>query len=336
MIYYITTKKEVRIVYINRIELKRRAKQLVRTGTPNPMVVALIFILATTWLSTVLDLVVENPLNKAMGIIEEWSLAMNLEENVAPSMMDAMSQQLMSCFHGSKAVIGLLVAVLMALYSLVVNFGYYSHTLQKIRGEETSVGEIFSWFGMAGKIILLQILKTLYIYLWSMLFVIPGVIAMYRYRMADYCLLDDPNISALEAIRRSKKLMQGRKMDLFTMDVSFFGWLLLETIVAQFAASLVGMLVAPMMGSLTVPLGITMIVSLIVTTAFSVYLVPYMQYTYAGYYVALKEMPKAPPVNPGAPQPPFVNPPDGFNQNPWGSNASETKEDDSNNEGWNQ
>lgn len=323
-------------MYINRIELKRRAKQLVRSGTPNPMVIALIFVLATTWLSTLLDLVVENPLTKVVELATQWSMAMNLEGSVSPSMTDAMMQQMMNCFHGTKAMIGLLAAVLVALYSLVVNFGYYSHTLQKVRGEETSVGEMFSWFGMAGKIILLQVLKMLYIYLWSMLFVIPGIIAMYRYRMADYCLMDDPDISALEAIRRSKQLMKGRKMDLFTVDLSFFGWLFLESFVAQFAAGLVGGFVAPMIGSLTVPVGITMIVSLIVTTAFSVYLVPYMQYTYAGYYVALKEMPQAPPVNPGATQPPFVNPPDGFNQNPWGSNESETKENDSDNEGWNQ
>lgn len=323
-------------MYINRIELKRRAKQLVRSGSPNPMVVALIFILATTWLSTVLDLVVENPLNKVMELATQWSMAMNLEGNVSPSMTDAMMQQMMNCFHGPKAMFGLLAAVLMALYSLVVSFGYYSHTLQKVRDEETSVGEMFSWFGMAGKIILLQVLKMLYIYLWSMLFVFPGIIAMYRYRMADYCLMDDPDISALEAIRRSKKLMQGRKMDLFTVDLSFFGWLFLESLAAQFAATFVGMLVAPMIGSLTVPVGITMMVSLIVTTAFSVYLVPYMQYTYAGYYVALKEMPKAPPVNPGAPQPPFVNPPDASNQDPWGRTNNDTKENDSNNEGWNQ
>lgn len=328
-------------MFINRIELKRKAKQLVRTGTPNPMLIALIFVLATTVLSMVLDLIVVNPLNQAVEIFNELTMAVNLGGNITPGMVDAMQQQMMSCFQGPKAAVGLLAAVLMALYSMVVNFGYYSHTLQKVRGEETSISEMFSWFSMAGKIILLQVLKIIYIYLWSMLFLFPGIVAMYRYRMADYCLLDDPSISALEAIRRSKKMMRGRKMDLFTVDISFFGWLFLESLVAQVALTFVGRLVALITGALIVPVWIGSVVSLIVTTAFSVYLVPYMQYTYAGYYVALKEMPQAAPVYPGTTtQPPFVNPPDAPDQTPWGGSQngsqSQDKQDDPNNEGWNQ
>ncbi len=323
-------------MYINRLELKRRAKQLIRSGSPNPMMIALIFLLATTWLSAVLDLVVENPLNKFTEVYTQWSQMMSAGDSISPAMMDAMKQQMMGCFQGTEAVVGLLLAVLVSLYSLVVQMGYYSHSLQKVRGEETPIGELFAWFGMAGKIIWLQILRLIFIYLWCLLFLIPGIIAMYRYRMADYCLLDDPDISALEAIRRSKAMMKGRKADLFSMDLSFFGWLFLEMFTASFVGMFVQGLLQGLLGAETAPVMVVTLVSLLVTTAFSVYLVPYMHYSYAGYYQQLKEMPKAPPVYPGAPQPPVVPPTNPPRQDPWDRAEPEHPKDDSDNEGWNQ
>ena len=61
-----------------------------------------------------------------------------------------------------------------------------------------------------------------------MLFVIPGIIASYRYRLAYYILIDDPGKGALQCINESKLMMHGKKLDLLTIDISFIGWYILD------------------------------------------------------------------------------------------------------------
>jgi hypothetical protein len=70
-------------------------------------------------------------------------------------------------------------------------------------------------------------LKGLYEFLWGLLFVIPGIIKSYAYRMTPYILADSPNLSASEALRLSESMMRGHKMELFILDLSFIGWYIL-------------------------------------------------------------------------------------------------------------
>ena len=65
---------------------------------------------------------------------------------------------------------------------------------------------------------------------------IPGIIAAYRYSMATYIMAENPTIAPTEAIERSKALMDGRKGDLFCLDLSFFGWALLTVLTAGIGA----------------------------------------------------------------------------------------------------
>ena len=71
---------------------------------------------------------------------------------------------------------------------------------------------------------MLNLLITLKVIAWSLLFVIPGIVAAYRYSMATYIMAENPGMQATEAIERSKALMDGRKGDLFCLDLSFIGW----------------------------------------------------------------------------------------------------------------
>ena len=73
----------------------------------------------------------------------------------------------------------------------------------------------------------LNIVITLYVFLWSMLFIIPGIIAGYRYRFAVYNLCENPDIGVMEAISMSKAQTAGYKGDLFLLDMTFIGWNLL-------------------------------------------------------------------------------------------------------------
>lgn len=92
-------------------------------------------------------------------------------------------------------------------------------------------------------------------FLWGLLFVIPGIVASYRYRQALYLLLDHPEMGIMECISESKRMMRGHKAELFILDLSFLGWSLLTII--------------PFV---------------------SVYVLPYMQSTYAIYYMHLREL----------------------------------------------
>lgn len=73
--------------------------------------------------------------------------------------------------------------------------------------------------------------KGLYTALWSLLFVIPGVIKAYEYRMIPYLLAENPNMDMNEAFNRSKNMMYGNKWDAFVLDLSFIGWYILTSFI---------------------------------------------------------------------------------------------------------
>lgn len=70
--------------------------------------------------------------------------------------------------------------------------------------------------------------KQLFTFLWSLLFVIPGIIKKYEYRMIPYLLAENPNMDMDEAFARSRDMMYGQKMDTFILDLSFIGWFMLS------------------------------------------------------------------------------------------------------------
>ena len=86
---------------------------------------------------------------------------------------------------------------------------------------------LFDGFGFTGKIILLNLVTGLFVFLWSLLLVIPGIIAIYRYRFALYNLCENPELGVMDALRLSKQQTMGFKLDLFVLDVTFIGWGLL-------------------------------------------------------------------------------------------------------------
>ena len=92
--------------------------------------------------------------------------------------------------------------------------------------EQPNIMKVFSGFtdNHLGDNIILGILMWLYIFLWSLLFIIPGIIKSYSYAMAYYIKLDHPEMEANQCITESRKLMKGHKWQLFVFDLSFIGW----------------------------------------------------------------------------------------------------------------
>jgi len=88
-------------------------------------------------------------------------------------------------------------------------------------------------FGFDGQnymeIIKTMLLTDIFIFLWSLLLIIPGIVKSYSYRMVPYILADNPNIGVKKAIALSNEMTMGHKFDMFVLDLSFIGWYLLGT-----------------------------------------------------------------------------------------------------------
>lgn len=111
----------------------------------------------------------------------------------------------------------------------LLNVGYFSCFLSIVRNKTASLdGCVSAITDNIGTKFVATLLVMLYTFLWSLLFVIPGIIKSYSYAMTNYILLDRPELSATDAIKESEKMMDGHKMDLFILDLSFIGWILLS------------------------------------------------------------------------------------------------------------
>lgn len=131
----------------------------------------------------------------------------------------------------------ILLAVLFLLTLVitpVLGLGCNHYFIQRTRGNELGFGGLFSRMGSFGEALWLYLRMAVQIFLWSLLLIVPGIIAAIRYSMAPYYLADDPSIGASEALRRSKEAMAERKMNFFMLVVSFLGWTLLATMLQTY------------------------------------------------------------------------------------------------------
>ena len=149
------------------------------------------------------------------------------------------------------------ISIVVSLVTVVLSAGYILYALNVRKGLETPYSTMFDGFLFVGKIILLSIVQYIFIFLWSLLFIIPGIIAGYRYRFALYNLCENPEMGVMEAINMSKAQTRGHKWELFVLDLSWIGWNLL-------CALTLGIL--------------------------SIWISPYIQQTDIGYFQAIKEM----------------------------------------------
>ena len=108
--------------------------------------------------------------------------------------------------------------------------------LKLTNGEKIAIGDAFAKLGQFWPAFKVTFLTSLFTALWSLLFVIPGIIKTFSYSQAMYILAENPNIGAREAIKRSMAMMEGHKMELFVLSLSFIGWGLLCGITFGIAA----------------------------------------------------------------------------------------------------
>ena len=138
---------------------------------------------------------------------------------------------------GNQVVGSLLSSAGSILITPPITLGLVMVFLNVTYGEEPKVGTIFEPFKTNyGKSIALSFLVGIFVLLWCLLLVIPGIIMAYAYSQSFRILCENPEMSPMECIKESKRIMKGRKMDLFVLQLSFIGWILLVCVTFGIAA----------------------------------------------------------------------------------------------------
>ena len=127
-------------------------------------------------------------------------------------------------------VVAIVMAVAYFILGSIIQIGYARFNLdlvdRGVPGFETLFGYFSNWKTTA----IARLLQSVYILLWSLLFIIPGVIATYSYAMTEFILAENPDLTASEAIARSKEMMSGNRWRLFCLHFSFIGWDILSSL----------------------------------------------------------------------------------------------------------
>ena len=111
-----------------------------------------------------------------------------------------------------------------------VSIGHNRFCLKLVDGEQAQFEDLFSGFDIFGNAFVLNLLITLKVFAWSLLFVIPGIVKMYAYSMAYYIKLDHPDYGWKACIDESRQLMDGHKWEKFVLDLSFLGWIIVGSL----------------------------------------------------------------------------------------------------------
>lgn len=104
----------------------------------------------------------------------------------------------------------------------------YMTIAREVKPQLNEIG--FAFKNCYMNIVKTMFLRNLYIFLWSLLFVIPGIVKAYEYRMVPYLLAEYPDMASAEAFRISREMMMGNKSEAFVLDLSFLGWNILSGI----------------------------------------------------------------------------------------------------------
>ena len=290
----------------DRKALKAEARLRMKESQPRYWKIMLIWVLAAVLVPNVVSFLGGSSLS------ELYVMAMNgIDVSMLMSMM------------GTSVLVAMFLSIVITLYQSVMNFGLTNYSLKLWRREACGGKSLFDGFAMVWRVIGTQLLVGIFVFLWALLFAIPlvllvslsmlldsaglGVFIMVlgyiayivvlviislNYSLAQLALADQPELGVMGSIRRSKELMKGHRGDYFLLNLSFIGWALLSCIPVMVLATLstTGVLVLPEM--------VNTILLVVLMLPMYVWLEPYMQVSYAGFYDALcPKQPEAEPLN---------------------------------------
>ena len=228
----------------NRPQSKWLARDAMRGAYPHPMLVALVFVLLTGVLSSMVLNFVNDPFQAAYYYL--------LETDYTPY------EILSAIFTPQRVLIIFVMELLLSLYTWVMAYGYTSYSLRLARREGPGYRNLLDGFYNIGRAMGVQFMTGLLTFLWGLPLLILTALCLvsagltdsavmaslaslaavasaiwmlavsYRYRLATYFLLDDPDMGVMTALGHSRRAMGGYRLELFVQDLSFLGWAILS------------------------------------------------------------------------------------------------------------
>ena len=137
-------------------------------------------------------------------------------------------------FLVGSAIYIIIAAVVMAVVYFVlgsiISVGYARFNLDLADRGNPAFETLFGYFSYWKTAAVSKLLQSVYVLLWSLLFIIPGILAAYSYAMTEFILAENPDLTASEAIAQSKEMMYGNRWRLFCLHFSFIGWDILSSL----------------------------------------------------------------------------------------------------------
>ena len=201
---------------MNRIRLKLQAKEIIASGKPSPIAFSALFVLVSA----------------VIGLLSAKLVNINIDRNILIGFIENSDIESFYNYivaHAPTPTASLL-DLLLQIMLMVLNAGFAIFALNMVKGAAASLWNMLDGFGIFVRVVWLSILEGVFVFLWSLLFIIPGFIAAYSYRQALYLLIEHPEMNAFECIMESKRLMKGHKGELFVLDLSFLGWIILSAL----------------------------------------------------------------------------------------------------------
>ena len=200
----------------NRQEFKFRGKEAFKRNYGSAVAVALLMGIVTLFFGS--NSGVNATVNENSYV--EYSSGVHYSTNVP----------IIGALIGGIAVTAVLIGILLQIFVenvLEVGGKRFFILNQTSRPGISTIIDIFK-SGNYGNVVLIMFLQELFVALWSLLLVVPGIIKHYEYLMIPYILAENPGMDRQEVFKISKQMMDGHKMDAFVMDLSFIGWDLLS------------------------------------------------------------------------------------------------------------
>jgi uncharacterized membrane protein len=200
---------------IDKRELKHNAKMLIRESKPSMMLVGLLFV-AILLLFSFLNLKLSG-----YGDLAVW-------ETFQSYLEAGDSERALSYFYSIQPTrFESIISYALNLAQALLNAGFVIFVMNSVRKESPTVYNLLDGFVHFFRVIILSLIQGLIVSLLSVFLIVPGIIAAYCYRFSLYLLIDHPELTVFQCLSLSRNMMRGHKWELFLLDLSMIGPILL-------------------------------------------------------------------------------------------------------------
>ena len=199
---------------MDRVQLKMDAKAAMQQANPHPVLVALVYMVILAAISFVISMM--------SGVSSVFTTLVSNPDAAA-------------AIYAGMMIPSILLSLVSTLVTGFLSMGFTAYTLRVINRQQAGINDLFAYARYCLKIWGLSIVMGFFVFAWSLLLWVPGIIAMYRYSQAVYIFAENPDKGIMECINESKAMMYGHKMDKFVLDLSFILWYLLAGVTCGIA-----------------------------------------------------------------------------------------------------